>query len=207
MDQIKFEVNLEREQIIGFAGVLLIVFGCFAPVVNVPIVGGVSYVGNGRGDGVFVAVFALAAAALLYLRLYRWVLLPATGIVGLFCYTLWRFFSISWEMQANLETKMQDNPFAGLAARVAESFSLGWGWVFLFLGVACLFASVGMLLMKQRAAMPEAVASPVPATAAAAVVSAAPAARSAGPMFKANAADARGAFRANEPRTTFGQRR
>jgi len=53
---------IHSHKYIGIAGSIITLIGCFMPIANLPIVGGVSYIfppGRGIGDGVFVAVLAL----------------------------------------------------------------------------------------------------------------------------------------------------
>jgi len=53
---------MNAKQIIGLIGSILVIAGCFLPIIRVPIIGGISYVlppGGNLGDGVFVALLAL----------------------------------------------------------------------------------------------------------------------------------------------------
>lgn len=187
MEQMKFE----REQVIGFVGAALLIVGCFAPLVHLPIIGGISYVANGRGDGMLVVGLAIVSAALVYFRLYRWVLVSAAGVAGLCIFTLWRFLSLGSQIRDQVANSAKDNAFGNLAAAFADAVSLGWGWAFLLLGLACLFAAAGMALVKQR---PTSTAYKLPISL--------PVEGS----LKEAAADAGPRVR-SEPRTTFGQRR
>ena len=51
-------------------------------------------------------------------------------------YTLVNLMSLISDIQADLETSLAGNPFAGLAQGLAGTIQLQWGWVVMFAGVA-----------------------------------------------------------------------
>ena len=137
------EVTFERPQLIGFAGVALLIFGAFAPLIHLPIVGGISYVGNGRGDGIFVILLAVASGVLLYLKRYDIVLITAALAAGLCVFTFINFESRMSDIRSQMGD-LNGNPFRGLADAVVDSVGLDWGWALLLLGIIGLFAGALM---------------------------------------------------------------
>ena len=137
------DIRMERDQLVGFAGVILLVIGVFLPIVHLPIVGDISYVANGMGDGWLVFIFAIISGGLIFFRAYPWVALPATLATGTCIFTLWRFNSLMSQIKDATERDLHDNPFAGLAQLAISSVGLEWGWAVLFLGIICLFVTAG----------------------------------------------------------------
>ena len=55
-----------KESMIGFGGATLLMIGAFLPAINIPIRGSISYLHNGRGDGMFLILIALLAFYYVY---------------------------------------------------------------------------------------------------------------------------------------------
>ena len=138
-------------QAIGLAGVAILFFGCFSPLFHLPIVGSVSFIGNGEGDGIVVVALAIVAAVLLFIRAYPWVLAPAAGATLISEITFFKFVSGMSSMRAQLAGEMKDNPFAGLASAFVQNISLEWGWALLLIGLLCLFVSASADFFAARA--------------------------------------------------------
>jgi hypothetical protein len=140
------QITIDRMQIVGLCGVVLVLVGCVAPLFQVPIVGSVSFVADGRGDGSFVA----ALAVLLSIRAYAWVAGPAIGATIITLITLFEFFSFMWHIHSEAAVETPGSPFTGLLAGFAHAFSPAWGWAPLFVGLSCLFvaASSGFLIRR-----------------------------------------------------------
>lgn len=141
------DIRMEREQLVGFAGVILLVIGVFLPIVHVPIVGSLSYMANGWGDGWVVFIFAVIAGGLIAVRAYPWVAIPALLAMSVCINTLWHFSSLMVQLRESAERNLHDNPFAGLAQLAIASVGLEWGWVVLFLGILCLIITAGSSLI------------------------------------------------------------
>lgn len=48
-------------RVMGFGGSVLLLLGAFLPAVSVPMLGSISYFDNGKGDGIFILLLALAS--------------------------------------------------------------------------------------------------------------------------------------------------
>jgi hypothetical protein len=119
------QMTVERMQVVGLFGVGSLLIGCFSPLFHLPIIGSVSFIANGEGDGIFVVALAIIATVLLFIRAYVWVLGPAGGATAITAITFFKFLSGMHSMRAQLAGGMKDNPFAGLASALAQSISLG----------------------------------------------------------------------------------
>jgi hypothetical protein len=133
-----------QRQGIALGGAALLLFGVFAPIVTMPIVGSINYFQNGRGDGSIIAALALATAYFALKKRYShlWWTGLAAGAVMLFTFV--NFQLRMSEVRSSMNEDLAGNPFRGLADLAIGSVQLSWGWVLLVLGVACvLYAAKG----------------------------------------------------------------
>lgn len=115
-------------------GALLVTIGVFCPFVSVPIMGSMSYFGNGKGDGSIVLVAALIAGGLALTRAYKPAAVVGLAILGVVGVTVVRFQSKMSDMRSEMANSLRDNPFAGLAEGLANSVQLQWGVGMLVVG-------------------------------------------------------------------------
>lgn len=137
---------------LGLAGVCLLWFGSFAPLVSVPVIGSINYFRNGEGDGVVIVVLAFIALVLTLARYHR-----VVGLIGLVSLLLigYSFFTIKSRLAAakeDYELKMIGNEFAGVGRTFMEAVSMEWGWVVLVIGALLLIVSSELPGEKSQAA-------------------------------------------------------
>ncbi|MBW7970099.1 hypothetical protein [Bradyrhizobium sp. BR 10289] len=113
---------------------LVMAAGAFCPIVTLPVVGSLSYVMSGNGDGIFIVISAMGIVALI-LTGYR----RATGVVAgaaliWMLMTLVKIAALLADTRAKLDQSMKGNPFGSIAKVLANSVGFGWGWVLLFSG-------------------------------------------------------------------------
>lgn len=60
-----------KESLLGFGGATLLMIGAFLPAINIPIRGSISYLNNGRGDGMLIILIALLAFYYVYKKKKR----------------------------------------------------------------------------------------------------------------------------------------
>lgn len=129
---------------------LVLAFGCFAPLVRVPIVGSINAVHSEFSDGHIL--LALAAIAVL---LAAWRAYGAMKVVGSIAFVLVMAKAVSTyirisDAKRDLAAGLEGNPFAGLAQAMAGSIQLEWGWIPLFGGAVGLLAvSMGYRLPRR----------------------------------------------------------
>lgn len=134
-------ITVTTHQFIGLAGALTIMVGCFAPLVHLPIVGGINYVYNGRGDGIIVLLLAISAVALILFRKNTALAVVALAITGVCSFTYIKFSMLLSDMHRNLDEGLQGNPFRGIADALASAVGFGWAWPLLLIGIALLLTS------------------------------------------------------------------
>ncbi len=133
--------GLEKTQQLALAGAALLVFGVFAPIVSIPIMGNLNYFQNGKGDGTIVLILAVASIILALRKRYD--MLWATGIASLavMTFTFTSFQVRMWQIRADLDRDLANNPFRGIADLAIQSIQLQWGWVILLAGAALVIAA------------------------------------------------------------------
>lgn len=132
---------MEKKQILGLIGVIVLFIGVFLPIVSVPIVGSITYFQNGEGDGVFIIILAVISLILIFSKKYKG--LWFTGLASL-CVLAFTFFNFQIRMsnaKANLQQELADNPFAELGELALQSIQLQLGWAVLIVGAALIIAA------------------------------------------------------------------
>jgi len=136
--------EVERKQLLGLTGSIILFLGVFAPILSLPIVGTVNYVMNGKGDGIIVMVLAAVSFVLVRMKEYR--PLWATGLCSL---GLIGFSFITFQVQISRLKSLTDeslagNPFRFLADIAMGSIQLQWGWAILITGAGLIIAAAAM---------------------------------------------------------------
>jgi hypothetical protein len=126
---------MSQRTTLGITGSALLAVGAFLPLVSVPIVGSITYVHNGRGDGIIVLALAVLSALIVLAKRFRVLWLTGLASLALIGYS---FLNIRAAI-ALMEMELANNPFRGLA-----NVQLQWGWAVLIVGAVLLLATAGM---------------------------------------------------------------
>jgi hypothetical protein len=127
--------DLDWRLLLGLLGSLFLIFGVFTPLFSVPIVGSVTYLGSGFGDGLFILVFAVIAILLTLFKRFRYLFIPALLSLALMVYTFTSFQSRLGRLRDD------DNP---LSAALGSAIQLSWGWGILTIGVVLLIIAASL---------------------------------------------------------------
>lgn len=107
------------------------IFGCFLPIIHAPIVGSISWVLNGGGDGIIVVGLALVGIVLAVLNLVGWASITA-----------WISLAMMVFLFANVHSKMSSmdttNPFAKM---LASTITLGEAWPVMIIGAVAMIVA------------------------------------------------------------------
>lgn len=68
--------TVSRRQLTGYAGCAVLIGGVFTPLAHAPLIGSVSYMGSGYGDGIFIICLALVAFLIVRREAFVWLWLP-----------------------------------------------------------------------------------------------------------------------------------
>ena len=132
---------MKTNQTLSIIGAALLLIGCFLPLINAPIFGSLSYVLNGMGDGIFVALLAVVGLVLAFCN--RTVSASITGwlSLGIMGFTLFNLTSRMSAIRTQMTHDLADNPFRGLAEGFTNSITFGVAWPVLFIGAVLLIAA------------------------------------------------------------------
>jgi hypothetical protein len=129
---------MERKQIFGLVGSLLLLMGVFMPIISLPIIGSMNYFQNGKGDGVIILVLAVISLVITLTKKYKLLLITGFLSLGMMAFTLINF----WVRMNDLEKSMGDNPFAkSLGKAVMSTVQIQWGWIVLVIGAVTLIVA------------------------------------------------------------------
>lgn len=120
----------------------------FCPLIRLPFVGSVNYIGHGERDGIILLVIAALALVLVIGNVAELVWVPGLVSLALIGYTLYQLNSAIQTTQAEMHDRVAGNPFGGFVEGLAHSVEYQWGWVVLVAGGVLLIVS-GLLMDTQ----------------------------------------------------------
>ena len=116
------------------SGAGITAFGLFMPALKAPMLGSITYLHDGRGDGILVLICtAMATFFLLNKKLLSARHLSCASMVVQFA-TISAFYQKKSAIQNDLDSSLSGNPFRGLADAALSGLSLEWAWFFLIGG-------------------------------------------------------------------------
>lgn len=143
-----FDLELEKRQVMGFLGSVILFLGVFAPIVSIPIAGNMNYFQNGKGDGVIIIVIAIISCVLTLKRDYQKLWLPGFAALAVMAFTFVQFQIKISQLRGDLDTNLAGNPFKGIGELALQSFQIQWGWAVMIIG-AILIISAGTIRIKE----------------------------------------------------------
>jgi hypothetical protein len=133
-----------QKQLFGYIAAGALALGTFLPAITLPLVGSITYFNNGKGDGMFVLIAAIAAAVLVAVKQFKLLLIPAIAAIAITGYDLINFMvKIS-----DLKNSMDGNMFAGLA----DTVQLQFGWFVMIIAEIALVLIALNILPKEKPA-------------------------------------------------------
>ena len=143
----------DKRSVLGLCSAGLLFIGSLCPVVTLPMIGSITYIQSGRGDGVLVLIISLISAGFVIAKRFSSVRLCGIASLCMIFTTLWLFqFKISQAKE--LLSGLEGNPFRGLADAAIGSVGLSWGWLLLIGGAVSLLVSVEVVATDQGLALP-----------------------------------------------------
>jgi hypothetical protein len=122
-----------RTQLLGLAGGLLLVIGCFSPVMSTPM-GMVTMMLAGNTLGRILLIIAIVSLVLTIISKYRYLLVTGLVSLGVVGYELYQF-------QTQIGQLKTGGAASAVAQTLAQSVQFSWGWIPLFLGALLLLLS------------------------------------------------------------------
>ncbi len=126
---------------IGFAGIGIMAIGVFLPFVNAPVIGSVTYFGNGEADGIMLLVAAAASLVAILINKMKW--LWMTGGWALFTFVLSAYFfqSKMHEIRGSVGVKLAGNPVKQFVDALSDSIQIEVGVPVLIIGILLILTS------------------------------------------------------------------
>lgn len=122
-----------RTQLLGLAGGLLLVIGCFSPLMSTPM-GMITMMFAGNTLGRILLIIAIVSLVLTILGQYRYLLITGLASLGLIGYELYQF-------QTQIGMLKTGGSASAVAQTLAQSIQFSWAWVPLFLGALLILLS------------------------------------------------------------------
>jgi hypothetical protein len=142
-------VRFDIYDLIMLAGVALLALGVCLPVVYLPILGPVSYLAGGKGDGVIVLILACIICGLVIFKFRLIGGVVGLAVAGVMLNTFVKLASEIHDVGAAAKLPA-GNPFAGLVTALANTAGLGFGWLPLFLGVTLVIGGAFVPLAQPK---------------------------------------------------------
>ena len=136
--------GIDRKQLFGILGSILLFFGVFTPIISVPIVGSVNYFQNGKGDGVIILVLALISIGLVLVKKYGGLYITGAGSLAVMVFTFVNFQVRMSQIQDEMQRDLAGNPFRGIADVAMQSVQMQWGWAVLVIGAVLVIAAAAI---------------------------------------------------------------
>ena len=129
------------KQTLGLVGSIALLAGVFTPIVSIPVMGEMTYLQNGRTEGIIVLVLAFISLLLALTRQYRGLWITGIGSLAVLLYTFVRFQSKMSDMKSDMESPLSGTPFHGLVDIAMQSVQFQWGWAVLLVGAGLVLAA------------------------------------------------------------------
>lgn len=140
-------MKINKQQLIGFAGVCVLAVGLFVPIINVPLMGErtIFEVGDFNGmldyslNGIAYGLVALIVASvlLIVLNYCRGLLIVGLIALSVFALTLKQFNDVAKMLHDNVAS----NFIMSVTGTTVDEGNMRWGWFFLFGGALVLIAT------------------------------------------------------------------
>jgi hypothetical protein len=132
-----------NQKAIAIIGCIVLIAGCFAPLLRAPIMGTVNSIHDGTGDGMIVLALAITCLTMAVFNRFWFCYVTAFGSAGMIAFWFIRFRHILSQIKADMDTDLKDNPFRGIADAMMGSVTLDYGWFILMAGsVLVLWAAI-----------------------------------------------------------------
>ena len=135
---------MNMRQLLGIIGSALLFIGVFMPIMKLPIIGDMNYFQNGKGDGVFILVFAVGSFAIVMVRQYSSLWFTSIASAAVLAFTFFNFHSKMNQVKTQMDMDLSGNPFRGLADMAVQSIQIQYGWAVLIVGVVLLMITAAM---------------------------------------------------------------
>ncbi len=139
---------MKKDQIFGLIGSVLLIIGCFLPIVKLSFMGEMNYFQNGKGDGMFVVFFGLISLVLSLTNNCKYNIATGALSIGVLIFTYFGFQSRMEMIEEDMATK-DLGMFQSLADATIQTISIEYGFAIIALGG--IFALASGLVSEKKA--------------------------------------------------------
>jgi hypothetical protein len=144
------KATLNVRQLLAVFGSVILLIGAFLPLAELPIIGEINLFNNAKDDGVFVLPLAVGSFIAGVMKTYRalWV----TGLM-IIVIIIQAYVNIQYKLdwiEAQMDKKLADNPFRGLADAAIASVQMEYGWGFLLLGTMLIISAAAWSMLQSK---------------------------------------------------------
>ena len=107
---------MDKREVFGFTGSIILFLGVFAPISSIPIVGTINYFQNGRGDGVLILVLAVISAILTASKKFRALFSAGSACIAVLTFSFLNIQMKLSESRSHIDPGLAGNPFRAIAA-------------------------------------------------------------------------------------------
>lgn len=135
-------------------GSIMIIVGIFAPMIEIPIIGSMSFFDNNRLYGTVIVVLSLLSLFLAFKNRYKLLWFIIVAILAVLGYSAWEAYKpvSSFKSKAGriLGEKLTDKIVDKLSDKAMDYIKVQWGLAFLILGFVLLILSAAVPASKQK---------------------------------------------------------
>ena len=131
------ENNIFNSRNFGLAGAIILFIGCFLPFVSLPIVGSVTFFGNGEVQGIVIIAFAVLSLAFILFDANAGLFLTSIPVLSMLLVIIIDFKRSLSNASENLTSPLAKD----IANAAAKAVQIQLGWAVMFIGACLLFTS------------------------------------------------------------------
>ncbi len=134
-------MEINRKQVIGLIGSIILVFGVFSPILSLPVIGSIDYFQNGEGDGIFILILAVISLIFLLHKKNKILLLTGFGCFVILALTIVKVNMKISQAKADMDIELENNIFNVLTDLSLRSIHFQWGILLILAGASLLIIS------------------------------------------------------------------
>ena len=123
------------------SGIGIMSIGIFLPFVKAPVLGSVTYFGNGEADGIMLLVAAVASLVAILIDKMRWLWMTGGWAMFTFVLSIYFFQSKIYEIKGNMGKTLAGNPVKQFVDALSNSIQLEVGVPVLIIGILLILTS------------------------------------------------------------------
>ncbi|MGD9489942.1 MAG: hypothetical protein AB7W47_18125 [Calditrichaceae bacterium] len=130
---------MERKQLLGVIGSVLLGISVFMPIIRIPLVGNLNYIQDGKGEGIAILILAVVSLIFVILRKYKFLWLSGAGGICILLFSYLNIKSKISQFESELDSELAKNILRGITDIAIESIQIEWGLFVMIAAIVLLF--------------------------------------------------------------------